>query len=193
AVRRRAEAERLEEEAELLFRFLVGDAHRGEDPLLHVRVVQADRAAADLESVQHQVVAVAEDLARIGLEILNGLIVRPRERVVRASGVIDFAIGLCVHSPLSPTLARARPFAPMPLAISSSLSVSVREKFALAGTFSAFTMPETFAHIGTPPPLCFFKRSVRSTCCIPKRRSGLSLPYSRIDCSNSIRGYGFGI
>ena len=91
-MRRRAEAERLQEEAELLFRFLVGDAHRGEDPLLHVRVVQADRAAADLESVQHQVVAVAEHPPRIGLQVLHVLVARPGEGVVRRDELLQLLV-----------------------------------------------------------------------------------------------------
>ena len=106
----------------------------------------------------------------------------------RASLVMDFASGLCVHSPLSPTFARASPRAPIPLAISSSLSVSVREKLALAGTLRALTIwpgviVEKDCHMGTPAPFDSATMAVRSTCCIPKRRSGLSLPYSRIDCS----------
>ena len=40
------------------------------------------------------------------------------------------ARGDCVHAPPSPTLARARPLAPMPFTKSSSLSDSAREKLA---------------------------------------------------------------
>jgi hypothetical protein len=105
---------------------------------------------------------------------------------VRACSVMDFASGLWVHSPFSPTLARARPRAPIPLAISSSLSVSVREKLALAGNLRALTIcpgvtVENDCHMGTPAPFDSATMAVRSTCCIPKRRSGLSFPYSRID------------
>ena len=99
----------------------------------------------------------------------------------RASGVIVLASGLCVQLPASSTLARARPLLPMPLTNSSSLSASVREKFALAGTTSALTIWPGFssaneAHMGMPQPLCEATSAVRSTCFIPKRRSGLSLP-----------------
>ena len=41
------------------------DAEDGKHLLLHLRVVQADRAAADLEAVEHQVVAVALHPGRI--------------------------------------------------------------------------------------------------------------------------------
>jgi hypothetical protein len=54
-----------------------------EDLLLHLGVVQADRAAADLEAVEHQVVAVTEHVARVGLQHLDALVVRAREDVVR--------------------------------------------------------------------------------------------------------------
>ncbi len=58
----------VEQEAELLARLLVLDAECREHAVLHLGVVEADGAAADLEAVQHQVVAVAEDLARIALD-----------------------------------------------------------------------------------------------------------------------------
>ena len=106
----------------------------------------------------------------------------------RASGVIDFASGLCVQLPCSSTLARARPLAPMPLAISSSLSVSVRDSPALTGTTIAFAISPgegcaKLDHIDTPAPRCSASSRVKSMCFRPKRRSGLSLPYSRIDSS----------
>ena len=68
AVRRRAELERVEEEAELLPRLLLGDAQRGEDLGLHLRIVEADAPAADLEAVEDDVVAVALHPARVRLE-----------------------------------------------------------------------------------------------------------------------------
>ncbi len=46
----------------------------------------------------------------------------------RNSGEMVFDKGDCVHSPDSPTLARARPRAPLPLANSSSLSDSARDR-----------------------------------------------------------------
>ena len=59
AVRRRAELERVEQEAELLRASSSEMPERREDLAPAPRVVQADRAAADLEAVEHQVVAVA--------------------------------------------------------------------------------------------------------------------------------------
>src|SRR6478752_2117990 len=44
AVRRGAEGEGIEEEAELLLRLVVGDPHHREDALLHVALVDTDRA-----------------------------------------------------------------------------------------------------------------------------------------------------
>src|SRR3954469_14535928 len=82
AVRGCPEPQRLQEEAELLLRLLVGDAHRGEDLLLHDRIVQPDRTAADLESVEDEIVAVAEDATGIALQILDVLVVGPGEGVV---------------------------------------------------------------------------------------------------------------
>ena len=114
----------------------------------------------------------------------------------RASFAIDLASGLCVQFPCSSTLARASPFAPIPLAISSSLSVSVRDSPALAGTTTALTIwpaagRAKLDHMGMPAPPCSATMRVKSTCFMPKRRSGLSFPYSRIDCSYGMRKNGF--
>ena len=49
------------------------------------------------------------------------------------------------------------------------------------------------ASSGTPPPPCSFTRPVRTTCSMPKRRSGLSLPYLSIDSSKGMRRKGRGI
>ena len=65
AVRRRAVAQRLEQEAEARLGLLVGDAERVEHLLLDVRVVDTDRAAADLRAVEHDVVAAAAQRAGI--------------------------------------------------------------------------------------------------------------------------------
>jgi len=59
-MRRRAEPQRLEEEPELLLRFLGRDAMAAKTFFLHRRIVQPDGTAGDLEPVEHQVVAVAE-------------------------------------------------------------------------------------------------------------------------------------
>ncbi len=107
------------------------------------------------------------------------------------------ARGDWVHSPPSPTLARARPRAPLPLANSSSLSASARESGCAAGTTIALTMPPCCTasrSIGTPPsPPWAVTTSVRTTCSSPKRRSGLSLPYLAIDSSKGIRRKGVGM
>ena len=71
AVRRRAVLERLEEEAEPRLRLLVADAQPPEHPRLQRRVVDSDAAAADLAAVQHQVVGLRADRARIGLELVD--------------------------------------------------------------------------------------------------------------------------
>ena len=101
-VRRRAEAERVEEEAELRPRLLVRDPERAEDLRLHRGVVEADRPAADLEPVQDQVVPVAEDLARVRLEQLHAIVVRAREGVVRRDPRLSLVVVLeerRVHDP----------------------------------------------------------------------------------------------
>ena len=106
------------------------------------------------------------------------------------------ASGDWVHSPVSPTLARASPRAPLPLANSSSLSASARDRGCAAGMTIALTMPPCWTasrSIGTPPsPPWAVTMSVRTTCSSPKRRSGLSLPYFAIDSSNGIRRKGVG-
>src|SRR5690606_36349819 len=68
---------------ELLSRFLVAQAERGEDALLHRRVVQADGAARDLDAVEHEIVAVAEDLSGVLLDEVDAVVVGAGERVVR--------------------------------------------------------------------------------------------------------------
>ena len=82
-MRRGAHLEGVEEEPELGARVLVGDAHRLEDAGLHLRIVEPDRAAADLDAVQHEVVAPAVDAPGIGLEVRQVLVARPGEGVVR--------------------------------------------------------------------------------------------------------------
>ena len=68
AVRGRAELERLEQEAELLLRFLGTDAEQLEHRGLHVAAMDTHRAAADLGAVQHHVVGARQRAARVGLE-----------------------------------------------------------------------------------------------------------------------------
>src|SRR5205814_2113398 len=63
AVRRRTHRERLEQEPELRVRVLVGEAHRAEDALLHLHVVDTDRAGAELPAVPDQVVVLSAHAA----------------------------------------------------------------------------------------------------------------------------------
>src|SRR5436305_2927769 len=77
AVRRRAELERVEQEAELLLRFLFAEAHQAEDALLDVAAVDTDRAAADLVAVADDVVGVGQRVARVLLELVDRLRGRP--------------------------------------------------------------------------------------------------------------------
>ena len=81
-VRRRAELEGVEQEAELLLRLLVGQAHDREDPLLHVAAVDTDRPAADLVAVADHVVGVGERRAGVGVEGVEELGLGRGERVV---------------------------------------------------------------------------------------------------------------
>ena len=102
----------------------------------------------------------------------------------RSSGVMVLAKGDWVHSPPSPILARASPLEPIPLTYSSSLSISVRERLAEAGSRIPLTIPfasTASLRSGTPPPPWSATSLVSTTCSRPKRRSGLSLPYLSID------------
>ena len=81
-MRGRTEAERLEEEAELLLRVLLAQTHDLEDALLQVLAVDTNRATADLVAVAHHVVRVRERLAWFGVERVDVLGLRHRERVV---------------------------------------------------------------------------------------------------------------
>ena len=53
-----------------------------EDPLLKVPVVDPDAAAAQLQAIAHQVIAVRDDLARVGLDVLLIACLRHSEGVV---------------------------------------------------------------------------------------------------------------
>ena len=64
AVRRRAVGQRVEQEAELLALVLGTDPERREHLRLHVGLVDAHRAAADLPAVQHDVVGLGDRAAR---------------------------------------------------------------------------------------------------------------------------------
>src|SRR3954454_1582270 len=94
AVWRGPEPQRLQEEAELVLGLLVADAHRGEDLLLHDGIVQPDRSPADLESVQDEIVAVAEDASWIGFQILDVLVVGPGEGVMGGDEPLEILVVL---------------------------------------------------------------------------------------------------
>ena len=82
AVRRRAELERVEEEAKLLLRLLLGHAEHREHALLDITLVNTDRAATDLIAIAHDVVGPGKRLPRRFLEPVAPLLVRRGERMV---------------------------------------------------------------------------------------------------------------
>src|SRR4051812_1145976 len=94
AVRRGPEPQRLQEEAELVLGLLVADAHRREALLLHDGIGQPDRSPADLESVQDEIVAVAEDASWIGFQILDVLVVGPGEGVMGGDEPLEILVVL---------------------------------------------------------------------------------------------------
>src|SRR5439155_619702 len=67
AVRRCPHRERLEQVAELRARLVVGHADRPEDALLHLHVMDPDRAGAELPPVPDEVVMVALHLGGMRL------------------------------------------------------------------------------------------------------------------------------
>ena len=69
-MRRRAHLKRVEEEAELLPLLLLPHPHHAKDGLLDLGMVDPDRARAELPAVPDQVVVLAEDGGRIGLDLL---------------------------------------------------------------------------------------------------------------------------
>ena len=111
AVRRGAERERVEQEAELLLRLLLVEAHDREDPFLDVAAVDTDRAAADLVAVADDVVGVGERRARVGVEGVHELRLGRGERVVHGgprAGADGDVAGATASRPAR-TAARRRP------------------------------------------------------------------------------------
>src|SRR5690606_32366057 len=82
AVGRRAELQGVEEEAELLPGLLFTDAEGAEHLLLHDGIVETDRAAGDLEAVEHEFVAIAEDLPGVLVDQAHAVVVGAREGVM---------------------------------------------------------------------------------------------------------------
>ena len=81
-MRWRAVAERFEQEAEALLRLGVADAEGAEHLRLHLRAVDADRAAAELQPVEHHVIRARQHRAGIALHLVDVLEPRRRERMV---------------------------------------------------------------------------------------------------------------
>ncbi len=77
-----AVAEGVEEEAEALFGLFFFDVHQVEDPLLDLRIVDADAAAGGFVAVADEVVRRSPDAAGVGGEVLLVVGVDRAERVV---------------------------------------------------------------------------------------------------------------
>src|SRR5205814_9885274 len=82
AVRRSAVAEGFEQESESRLRILVADAEGAEHSRLQVGTIDADRSAAELESVEHDVVRARQHGARIALDLVEIGEGRRRERMM---------------------------------------------------------------------------------------------------------------
>src|SRR5207249_1142133 len=82
AVRRRAEGERLEQEAEARLCLALRHAEEREHALLHVGAMDTDAAAAELDAVEHQVVGLRADGERGTLETVEILLGGCREGMV---------------------------------------------------------------------------------------------------------------
>jgi hypothetical protein len=76
AVRRRAVAQRLEEEAEAVLGFLVRQRQQLEDLRLQLGVMDPQAAAADLDAVQHDVIGLGAHLRRQRVELWHVLVAR---------------------------------------------------------------------------------------------------------------------
>ena len=82
AVRRGAELEGVQQEAELRLSFLLSDTHHVEHTVLDVAAVDTDGAAANLVAVADNVVGVGQRVARVLFEGVNPLGLGRSERVV---------------------------------------------------------------------------------------------------------------
>ena len=84
-MRRSAELECVDDEAELIFSLLLADAQNLEHPLLHLGVVDSDRAATEFGAVQHKIVGIGTDLLQIlfpiAVEQIHVLRLRRGERI----------------------------------------------------------------------------------------------------------------
>ena len=81
-MRRSAKLERMDQMAELLFHLIIFHAKATKDAFLKLRVVDTDRAAAHLETIHDDVVAVARAGERIGFNLVPILFRDHRKRMM---------------------------------------------------------------------------------------------------------------
>ena len=93
-MRRRAVLQRIEQEAELGALVLGADLQRAEHLLLHVRAVDPDRTATELDAVEHHVVGLGAAAARVGLEPVLVAVLGAGERVMRCDEALVFLVVL---------------------------------------------------------------------------------------------------
>ena len=104
-MRRAAVAQRVEQPAEGGARLRGADAEHLERRLLQLRAVDAQRAAADLDAVDHQVVGARARRARVGAQPLQVRLRRRGERVVHRLPALARRVALEqreVHHPQRP-------------------------------------------------------------------------------------------
>ena len=82
-VRRRAIAQRIEQEAELGLGLLGIDGQRPEDLALHLLAVDAHRATADLPAIERQVISLGDAGTRIGFQQVLVAVLGRGERMVQ--------------------------------------------------------------------------------------------------------------
>src|SRR5207237_4779196 len=82
-MRRSAILESLQEETEAGARFLIGHSQGVKDLLLDILAMDADRARAELGSVQHDVIGQRSHRPGIGEQLAEILLMRRSERMMR--------------------------------------------------------------------------------------------------------------
>ena len=90
AMGRRAILESVHHEAKLGVSLFLGQAQSLEDLLLQVSVVDTEAAAADFHAVEHHVVGICLDTARVAEEILDILVTGRSERMVHSLPALLF-------------------------------------------------------------------------------------------------------
>src|SRR5579862_4729531 len=83
-MRRSAISEGIEKESEALSRLLVRKAERFEHASLHILPVNSNAAGAELDSIQHEIVALRAAFPWRGLELVEILLDDSGERMLRA-------------------------------------------------------------------------------------------------------------